>query len=113
MNRVTGADIFYIIIIVAVGIGGSGFLWYYAAEVNHLSAALPSAGQAPIVLGTSTDRGEVVDTAQYMLPSQVDALFLRYCQRPATLDELDQWSRSSIDSLAIRLRSSKGQALCQ
>ena len=113
MNRVTGADIFYIIVIVAVALGGTGFLWYYSAGVSQMPAASSAAGPRPIVLGTSINRGQVVDATQYLLPSQVDALFLHYCHQSATLDELDQWSGSSMSALESHLRSIQGQIICR
>ena len=107
-SKVVG--LLYVILIAIIGIGGTGFFWYYANEVSDFpEAPLIPIQQSNSLTTSSAESGRVLGqfVENPLLPSEVLGLFKEYCQRPASVNELDTWSGKSEQDLLIALDSSQ------
>ncbi|MDD5040196.1 MAG: hypothetical protein PHY34_03520 [Patescibacteria group bacterium] len=94
----------YIAIIALVGISGSGFLWYYTQQLHPISSgAFITRPQSQQILGveTGTNSGGPVVLST---GDEVTSLFLEYCLRAPTAEELTQWTGEDIAALREHLQ---------
>lgn len=108
-------QIFPLLLIPFVGLGGIGFAWYYPTQLQPADSAVIITYQKPMVLGAQTEKNDQIEKMFYqepdqtpqlgsgvsteILPPDVDDLFSNYCEQETYQDDLQNWFCNNKDEL--------------
>lgn len=98
---------FYITAIILVGCFGLGFSWQYLNDSRPVVSVAQIVNRTPQILGASSERSAAELDGPVLFSDEINNLFQELCLRPASQEEIQQWTGQSRIELQASLEHSQ------